>query len=73
MSAGRIAGHLFDSLDRCSCGRRWLDICHVDTSYAGVAGIAHYGNLDHAEAYEIVEERERRERLLADATKEVGS
>ena len=73
MSAGRIAGHLFDSLDRCSCGRRWLDICHFDSSYVGVAGIAHYGNLDLAEAYEIEEERDRRAKLFADATQEVGS
>lgn len=38
-----IAGHDFDSLDRCrTCPRTWTQIMHVTRDQVGTKGIAHY-------------------------------
>ncbi len=63
-----IAGHTFNPwTDRCTgvvdgavCGKRWLDIAHVDESYIGEKGIAHIGELNRREVDEIAAERDRR-------------
>lgn len=65
-----IAGHLFDSLDRCSCGRRWTDLLHVDLSCVGLEGYAHVGALNLPEVYQIAAERVRRQQLFDDALTE---
>ena len=56
-----IAGHVFDSLDVCSCGRKWLDIAHTTEDQIGESGIAHYGALNRVE-YDSIEQRRRHER-----------
>lgn len=38
-----VAGHDFDSLDRCrTCPRTWFQIMHVSRDQIGSRGIAHY-------------------------------
>lgn len=75
-----IAGHLFDSTDRCTlpiresdghehaCGRRWVDLMHCDHTYVDAEGYAHIGRLNLAEVGQIAAERHRRGRLLELAT-----
>lgn len=68
-----VAGHLFGSDDRCSCGRKWTDIMHVDDAYAGEDGYAHTGALNANEIGQIRVERERRFRIYEEATYGVAS
>lgn len=70
MTIGKVAGHTFDSLDWCDCGRRWLDLQHVDYECVGMGGIAHYGKLDINEYYQIEAERRRRDALLEEVMSE---
>lgn len=57
-----IAGHDFDSLDRCrTCPRTWCQIMHVTEDCIGLDGIAHIGSLNRAE-YQSIEDRRTRER-----------
>ncbi len=82
-----IAGHTFDSNDRCTsmtstvvdgvnishvCGKRWMDIMHCDHTYVGVHGYAHTAQLTASEISEITAERTKRERAYEDATKGVS-
>ena len=82
-----IAGHTFDSNDRCCeiittyvdgvsysrvCGKRWLDIMHCDESYVGEAGVAHVSTLNSREVGEIAAERARRLKLYENATSGVS-
>ena len=82
-----IAGHTFDSNDRCTgtattvvdgvamthvCGRRWIDIMDCDDSCVGQNGFAHVSQLNARELKEIQDERERRLRLYEAATKGVS-
>ena len=64
-----IAGHEFVD-GRCRCGRKWVDIRHVDATYVGEAGYAHTGNLNVMEvqqiAVEVQRERDVFERAIAD-------
>jgi hypothetical protein len=51
-----IAGHTFDALGRCSCGRTWRGL--VDRRLEWVAGardLAHVGALNGTEAMELAE------------------
>jgi hypothetical protein len=63
-----IAGHEFNSWDVCSCGKRWTDIMHVDRSCISKEGFAHSGELRDYEYDQIEAERDRREKLYAEAT-----
>lgn len=63
-----IAGHLFGYDDRCSCGRKWLDIMHIDETYVGDAGYSHTGSLNATEVDQIQNERNRRCRIFEMAT-----
>lgn len=56
-----IAGHLFTSEGRCSCGKRLSDISFVygDRSWIGQPDIAHTGLLNEAEYGQICGEVER--------------
>lgn len=57
-----IAGHEFDSLDRCkTCTRTWFQIMHVTRDQIGEDGIAHYGALNLNE-YASIEARRTAER-----------
>lgn len=57
-----IAGHEFDSLDRCrTCPRTWFQIMHVTVDQIGEEGIAHIGKLNLSE-YQSIEDRRARER-----------
>lgn len=82
-----IAGHTFDSSDRCTgtvttvvdgvlvthvCGRRWIDIMDCDDSCVNQNGFAHVSQLNARELKEIQDERERRLRLYEAATKGVS-
>ena len=82
-----LAGHTFDSNDRCTgtattvvdgvamthvCGRRWIDIMDCDDSCVGQNGFAHVSQLNARELKEIQDERERRLRLYEAATKGVS-
>ena len=62
-----VAGHDFDSLDRCrTCPRTWFQIMHVTRDQIGEMGIAHYDGeqgLTHNE-YASIETRRARERPL---------
>ena len=60
-----IAGHDFDSLDRCkTCPRTWFQIMHVTRDYIGANGIAHYdGSTGLSESeYLSIEKRRNDER-----------
>jgi hypothetical protein len=63
MSA-QIAGHHFDSRDRCTCGIRWLDIMDADAACLGKEGFAHVGSLNDYELVSIKKERERRQKVF---------
>ncbi len=55
-----VAGHEFDSLDRCkTCTRTWFQIMHVTRDQIGESGIAHYGPLNEPEYSSIVRKRDR--------------
>lgn len=60
-----IAGHEFDSLDRCkTCPRKWSEIMHVTRDQLGDKGIAHFDGhqgLTLSE-YEQIERRRNEER-----------
>lgn len=57
-----VAGHDFDSLDRCrTCPRTWFQIMHVTQDQIGEDGIAHIGALNMPE-YLSIEERRSSER-----------
>ena len=68
-----IAGHLFNSLDQCACGRRWVDLLHVDLSCVGLEGYAHVGALNVPEVNQILVEKARRQKLFGDAQSESTS
>ena len=57
---------------RCACGRKWVDIRHVDETYLGSPGYAHDGNLNMFEVNTIKEMRRLEELRLESAMKEVG-
>ena len=83
-----IAGHSFDSNDRCEatvteydqgvtvkrvCNKKWLDICHCDETCVGKEFYSHRGSLTWDELEEIKREKERRASLYEDATRSVSS
>lgn len=64
-----IAGHEFDSLDRCkTCVRTWFQIMHVERAQIGSEGIAHYGALNEAEYLSIDRRRIRDKAWIWDVT-----
>lgn len=79
-----VAGHTFDLSGRCVgmvlrddctyrvCGRKWLDIMHVDHTCEGIVGYAHIAGLNKREIEEIQAEREERARVAHQATHEVA-
>ena len=67
-----VAGHSFDENDICTCGRRWLDIMHVDMTYLDEEGWAHTGKLNAREINDIIAERTRREHIYVNATHNVA-
>lgn len=76
----QVAGHVFDSSDRCvgnrtldngdvvKCGKRWIDLMHCDEGCVGKEGHAHIRNLTPSELSEIRAEVTRREKVFTDAT-----
>lgn len=84
MITKKIAGHDFDLRGMCiaevddgdggkrPCGRKWLDIRHVDATYVFENGYAHVGHLTSFEAGQIIAERERETQVCHDATHNRG-
>lgn len=65
-----VAGHTFDSCDMCTCGRRWIDIMHVDESYVDNVGYAHTGGISRSEITQIQNEKQRRDAVYMTALKD---
>lgn len=78
-----VAGHTFDLSGRCGdvvrredgtyriCGRKWLDIMHVDQTCEGMLGYAHIAGINKREFEEVRIEREERARVAHQATHSV--
>lgn len=68
-----VAGHCFDSTDKCDCGLKWTDIMNVDESYLDAEGYAHNGRLTRTEVAQIQNEKQRRDIMYMAALKDVCS
>lgn len=63
-----VAGHTF-KFGVCTCGRKWVDIMHVDDTCLDMEGYAHTGRLSQPEINQIKAERERLSGVFERATK----
>ena len=66
------AGHTFDLLGRCTCGRRESDLYGVTRADIGQPNIAHVGNLTETEYLQIEKFLEDRREKAWRATMDVG-
>lgn len=51
-----VAGHTFIN-GRCHCGRKWVDIRNCDETFVAAVGVACVGQLNMAEANQILTAR----------------
>jgi hypothetical protein len=68
---GLIAGHTFID-GRCECGRKWVDIKHVDMTYMNEVGYAHTGGLNIMEIAQIMAEAKIERDLIEVTTRAMG-